>query len=383
LYDGTNKYLTPFVGDINNDFELDVYERVGGFGNTANMLYINNGNAAAFTEASAVYGLNFGTGFDHNQGAVWFDIDKDGDKDLVLIEENLIKVMRNNLTGKNWIKLKLNGCQSNKDAIGIKVVLKANNEKMVACKGLGTGQNQVQSDLHFGLDNSTVVDSITIYWSNSNTLYLSNQPANQILTINEDNNCPVNFLPLSVQIGNDTALCQGTTLMLKATSSNDSLDSHSLLYKWNDGSSLSYYLVKSSGTYSVEVRDNRGCIATDTIVVSVLDQHACDNKDQGTVYNPYPSTIFVPKAFSPNHDGVNDDLEIFGKNLNEFKIMIYNRWGEIIFISEDRNVKWNGTYRGEDMQIGTYPWVLYYNETNKSKNISELKVVKGSVTLIR
>jgi gliding motility-associated-like protein len=91
-------------------------------------------------------------------------------------------------------------------------------------------------------------------------------------------------------------------------------------------------------------------------------------------------SIYIPEAFSPNGDKQNDYLEIFGRHFKNFEIKIFNRWGEIIFISNDKDLFWDGLYRGEEMPIGTYPWILHYESTYGDAGI---QTKKGSVILLR
>ena len=133
----------------------------------------------------------------------------------------------------------------------------------------------------------------------------------------------------------------------------------------NTGDTTQSINVTSEGTYTVTVYNETGCYVTGSVFV----KEYCAPR------------IFIPKAFSPNGDGENDDLEIFGKYFTDFKITIFNRWGEIIFISTDKDIRWNGKYRGEDMQIGTYPYIVNYR--GEYDNGSKEKMIKESVTLIR
>ncbi|WP_332368796.1 gliding motility-associated C-terminal domain-containing protein [Spirosoma telluris] len=89
----------------------------------------------------------------------------------------------------------------------------------------------------------------------------------------------------------------------------------------------------------------------------------------------------MPDAFTPNNDGVNDVLQIFTAYISDYEFRIYNRWGEVIFASDNPEQKWDGTYHGS-----TYPSMLYpYIITYKSESFPERsRVVKrGSVLLIR
>lgn len=64
--------------------------------------------------------------------------------------------------------------------------------------------------------------------------------------------------------------------------------------------------------------------------------------------------LFYPTAFTPNGDGLNDDFIVFGQYVNGFKMNIFNRWGELIYSTNDINVGWDGTLNGKVMPEGTY-----------------------------
>ncbi len=123
--------------------------------------------------------------------------------------------------------------------------------------------------------------------------------------------------------------------------------------------------VINEGTYTLTATDLNGCSYSESISVTEF----CETE------------LFVPTAFSPNGDGLNDSMKIFGKHFTAFKITIFNRWGEIIFNSTDENIQWNGMYKGEQMPIGTYPWTITYE--NVFDNTHTEKVLNGSVTLVR
>ena len=119
---------------------------------------------------------------------------------------------------------------------------------------------------------------------------------------------------------------------------------------------------------SAKIRDEFGCVAEDQLKVRVI------NKD-----------IFVPNAFSPNDDGINDYFTIYSnESVKAVRVLrIYNRWGAQIFEglnfqTNDESQGWNGTFRGKVASQGVY---AYYAETlNKNGHITKLK---GSLTLVR
>ena len=89
----------------------------------------------------------------------------------------------------------------------------------------------------------------------------------------------------------------------------------------------------------------------------------------------------MPDAFTPNGDGLNDNFKIFGvqpENITKFNFQIYNRWGQLIFYTNNILDGWDGTYKGGKCPPGVYVWVIYY-EDNKKQKVSN----KGRVTLVR
>ncbi len=89
----------------------------------------------------------------------------------------------------------------------------------------------------------------------------------------------------------------------------------------------------------------------------------------------------IPNAFTPNNDGVNDRFRILGlpaENITEFNLQIFDRWGQVVFETNDINAAWDGTYKGKPCPPEVYNWIIYYSTTGKTKLSN-----KGQVTLIR
>ncbi|MEA3496822.1 MAG: PKD domain-containing protein [Bacteroidota bacterium] len=99
-----------------------------------------------------------------------------------------------------------------------------------------------------------------------------------------------------------------------------------------------------------------------------------------------PPSIFIPNAFSPNNDGINDVFNIKATSIKEitgneslnYKMTIFDSWGEIIFTTNDLNEGWDGTYKGDVLQAGVY----YYYITAMGLN-EVIFHFKGNVTIIR
>jgi gliding motility-associated-like protein len=90
--------------------------------------------------------------------------------------------------------------------------------------------------------------------------------------------------------------------------------------------------------------------------------------------------IAVPSAFTPNGDGLNDFLypnnAIKADNL-EFRV--YNRWGQLVFLSRDWTQKWDGKVKGLPQNTGVYVWFLSYTHRDTGEKVFQ----KGTTTLIR
>jgi gliding motility-associated-like protein len=94
--------------------------------------------------------------------------------------------------------------------------------------------------------------------------------------------------------------------------------------------------------------------------------------------SPRP-TLYVPSAFTPNGDGMNDEFKVVTRGVGLFSLQIFNRWGELVFESEDPNKGWDGTYHGEKI---TSTDVYVYTVKAKGIYQEELPAEHGSVTLI-
>lgn len=121
-----------------------------------------------------------------------------------------------------------------------------------------------------------------------------------------------------------------------------------------------------SVSYVVSVTDTSGCSATDTVHLVVVD---------------VDYTIYVPNAFTPNGDGVNDFFEVFGGK-NDWQTMemkIFDRWGTLVFQSTDPAFAWDGHYKGRPLTPQTLVYLLDVTFVNGRKSHYN----KGSLTLIR
>jgi gliding motility-associated-like protein len=229
-----------------------------------------------------------------------------------------------------------------------------------------------------------------------------------------------------VNLGNDTALCTGQTLLLDATTNN-------AVYTWQDGSTNPTFAVSSAGTYSVKVtdkgcdtsvqvaaiyitkpttdriKDTTICITQELILdagypgstylwqdgsvqsrftvtkagtyaVQVTDNCGTTNASATIAFENCACRFSVPNAFTPNADGRNDIfLPKYQCLLGNYELKVFNRWGQLLFNSRNAGNGWDGSYAGQQQPMGTYVWDLSYKDilTGKTKHQN------GSIILIR
>lgn len=114
-------------------------------------------------------------------------------------------------------------------------------------------------------------------------------------------------------------------------------------------------------------------------IVAISDGSGCAETSQSneSCVN-FPPTLYVPTAFTPNGDGLNDYFSSFGEFVERFRLDIYDRWGKLLYSSTDVNQGWDGNLDGVGVPEGTYVYkveVVGYNGAVLHK--------EGSVTLIR
>jgi gliding motility-associated-like protein len=88
--------------------------------------------------------------------------------------------------------------------------------------------------------------------------------------------------------------------------------------------------------------------------------------------------IDIPNAFSPNSDNSNDELFVIGAGITEMNLKIFNRWGELVFETEDQTIGWDGTYKGEPQELDVYVYTL-----NAVLDTGDKVSKKGNITLLR
>jgi gliding motility-associated-like protein len=170
-----------------------------------------------------------------------------------------------------------------------------------------------------------------------------------VTTVLTVNSLPANFLPA------DTTMCIGRTLTITLNGYNT--------VTWSTGVPGNSIDITQPGSYSAQVIDRNGCAGND--VVNVLFDKCIP--------------IQIPTAFTPNHDGKNDIFKpIIGALLTNYRMQIWNRWGQMIFETRTYNQGWNGTYQGQLQPNGTY---IYFFSFTDPDGVETMK--KGTLVLIR
>lgn len=183
--------------------------------------------------------------------------------------------------------------------------------------------------------------------------------AQQVITVTCDG------IP-QVSLGNDTSLCNGEAIRLRADENGSSYGGVAT-YRWSDGSTEPTLTVTQSGTYSVTVSNDCGQ-ATDEINVNFT---VCD-----------PKPVFA-NAFSPNGDGINDRFRPVVQRgmMYGYQLRIYDRWGHMVYSDTDPRRGWDGSMNNTEKQanVGTYIWWVTY-----TKDIKEPPVIlNGMVNVIK
>jgi len=165
-----------------------------------------------------------------------------------------------------------------------------------------------------------------------------------------------------VDAGTDQSTCAGESVTLTARGA--------INYAWEPGmvmgAPISIPAVVTT-VFTVTGVDVNGCKGTDTVTIDVRD---CSEHDP---------LVIVPNAFSPNNDGVNDGFGIVYMDYFMLDALrVFNRWGEMIFETNDPTAMWDGTVGGREQPMGSYTFVV-----NGANEKGEAVVMSGNVALVR
>lgn len=238
--------------------------------------------------------------------------------------------------------------------------------------------------------------------------------------------------PPAVELGADTTLCDGRILHLDA-------GNPGCTYVWSNGTTTRTIPVSRAGNYSVQV-SNGHCQRSDGInvlfnpspvqmatrqfhtclgedqqyvridagnpgsqydwstgeqsrvilagaygwyVVEVTNQFDCAARDSAQVIEYCPSAIFIPNTFTPNGDGTNDVFIPVGKNIAAMHLYVFDRWGNLLFESDDPTMGWDGTYAGAVVKNDIYVWRLNYKFEEKDGSLGMEQEQMGHIQVLR
>lgn len=173
--------------------------------------------------------------------------------------------------------------------------------------------------------------------------------------------------PVKIFAGNDTSITVNQPLQLHAT---DLTNSGFINFSWSPSFGLNNSFINdpvsilgSDITYVITASTAEGCVATDDIKIKVYAE----------------ADLYVPTAFTPNGDGLNDLLKVIPVGIKELKFFnVYNRWGQLVFTTKDYTKGWDGKVAGALQSTFTFVWVA--EGIDYKGNII---MRKGTVTLIR
>lgn len=173
----------------------------------------------------------------------------------------------------------------------------------------------------------------------------------------------VELLPLPIaDLGPDRSLCLGQDIQLDAS------HPFNADYLWADGRTTSGLadptVIPGTFLYSVQVSNACG-LAVDEVVVTVAD---CE------------PAFFIPNAFTPDDDGINDAWRPVVRNVLEYEILVFNRWGDVVFSSVNPDEYWIGNMRDGEHFV---PKGVYFYRLKYSTEKLDAGYIEGHVLVIR
>ena len=230
---------------------------------------------------------------------------------------------------------------------------------------------------------------------------------------------------IAVDLGNDTAICEGDSMVLT-----DLLNSVITDISWQDGSTQDSFIVNSAGTYML-TKEYNSCKFTDTINIAIIyppnvqmgsDTSICGHESITLSVNDSNSVflwsngsvdsfititakgsywvnasnecgrnsdtinvigcdckLVVPNAFSPNNDGINDVFIPISKcEFQKYKFQIFSRWGGLLFSTNNPYMGWDGTYKNVQTPNNVYVYLITYTDSNGAT-----KKIRGNFFLVK
>ncbi len=248
-------------------------------------------------------------------------------------------------------------CETKKDSIQVTFI--------------GEPSLTLQNDTTLCYQDSIVYDfgipGATYVWQDGSTnpIYTITKTGEYAVTINtacnvlSDHITVVILDSIQTELGQDTFFCPSDRIILDASSGTRSD------YQWMDGDKRVTREITQPGVYSVTVSNE------------------CEEVfDEITVNECESCAVFVPNAFSPNDDGINDKFQPLSDcELLDYDFQIFDRWGALIYQSNNSSEGWDGTFNNKRKSNGVFMWQLKYAVIENNKKRSE--TIVGNVAIIR
>ncbi len=265
-------------------------------------------------------------------------------------------------SGRYWIDY-ATGCDSGTDTFVVDIIndqfqVVLPKSKFLLCEGEEmTLTPQPIKDLNFQWQDKTTAIS-----------YIIKEPgtysatAQEGLCIDTDSLRIIGITPPSVDLGTDTLLCDDPFLYLQAPYS------PYYNYEWDNGATTTDFWVFEEGIYTLRISNICGT-TEDAIQIYICP--SCD--------------IYVPNAFSPNGDGINDELQAF-KEIDctpiNFQFSIFNRWGNLVYTSDRIESSWDGRSNNNQFIEGIYIYQIQYDLLWPDGSLRK-EIQTGDITLFR
>lgn len=167
----------------------------------------------------------------------------------------------------------------------------------------------------------------------------------------------------SLDLGEDTLLlCGDNSLVLNPFMTMPT----GYNFIWQDGSNGLKYNALDAGYYHLTLQSTQGnCVVSDTVFVD------------------FDCQVYVPNTITPNGDGMNDffSINFYNINFEEFELLIFDRWGKLIYEFKDQNDSWDGQINDKTARDGVYVYKLAYKRFGERN--SERKVTHGNINVLR
>ena len=237
--------------DVDNDSDLDLFVSMGSFSTTWHDNLLLNDGTGYFTEADESYGLE-SVPLDYSFGNMFGDINNDGFPDLAVSNQYTSSILwENSGNDNNWLKYKLEGTVSNRDATGSYLNFYLDGAVHLRSTHCGQGFISQQSYTKiFGMGSSELVDSLSIHWPNGHTDWYYDLAPDSLYNFTEGETASLTF-----DFSNGSLLCEGGSTEISTIG-----DYEQIL--WNEESMAPTYVANTSEVVSVEVTFEFGIVQT-------------------------------------------------------------------------------------------------------------------------